>query len=134
MKATLQPGITLTSRIDIDAGRTIGFLGDDSRVYATPFVLYDVEVLCQSLIKAHLDDSEDTVGSHVDISHLAPTPLGMWVEIKVTITAVKGRKVDLAFECRDALDTIAKGTHTRFVVDKIKTAEQIKNKMKKTAG
>jgi len=134
MKTTLQPGLTITSRIDIDAGRTISFLGDDSRVYATPFVLYDVEVVCQTLIKAHLDDSEDTVGSHVEISHMAPTPLGMWVEITVTITAVKGRKVELSFECRDSLDTIAKGTHTRFVVDKIKTAEQIKSKMLKTAG
>lgn len=134
MKTTLQPGLTLTSRINIDAGRTISFLGDDCRVYATPFVLYDVEVACQDLIKAHLDDSEDSVGSHVDISHMAPTPLGMWVDITVTITAVKGRKVDLAFECRDAMDTIANGTHTRFVVDKKKTAEQIRSKIQKAAG
>jgi predicted thioesterase len=134
MKTTLQPGLTLTSRIEIDAGRTISFLGEDSRVYATPFVLYDVEVASQDLIKAHLDDTETSVGSHVDISHLAPTPLGMWVDIQVTVTAVKGRKIDLAFESRDALDLIARGTHTRYVVDKYQTAEQIKSKKQKATG
>lgn len=134
MKDTLQPGLTITSRFDIDAGRTISFLGEDSRVYATPFVLYDVEVTCQNLIKTHLDENEDTVGSHVEIFHMAPTPMGMWVDIQVVITGVKGRKLDLSFECRDALDLIAKGTHTRYVVDKNKTAQQIKSKKQQAAG
>ena len=134
MKDTLQAGLMKTSRVEVDAGRTVSFLGEDSRVYSTPFVLHDVEVTSQGLINEHLDDSEDTVGSHAEISHLAPTPEGLWVEVNVTITEVKGRRIDLAFECRDAMDTIARGTHTRFVVDKNKTVEHIIAKKQKAAG
>ena len=134
MKDTLQTGLTKTSRVEIDAGRTVSFLGEGCRVYSTPFVLHDVEVTSQDLINKHLDEGEDTVGSHADISHLAPTPEGMWVDVTVTIKEIKGRKVDLVFECRDEMDTIAKGIHTRFVVDKNKTAEHIKSKKQKAAG
>lgn len=134
MKDTLQAGLTKTSRIEVDADRTISFLGEDCRVYATPFLLYDIEVTCQELINEHLDAGEDSVGSHVDITHMAPTPMGMWADIKATISEVKGRKVVMEFECRDEMDNIAKGTHTRFIVDKNKTAEHIKSKKQKARG
>ena len=89
MKPTLQAGLTATSRIQVDSGRTISFLGEDSRVYATPFMLYDIEVVSRTLIQEHLDGAEDSVGSHAEISHLAPTPQGLWVDIQVTIAEVK---------------------------------------------
>lgn len=134
MKDTLTKGLTKTSRFAIDEHRTIGFIGDDCRVYATPYLLYDIEVVSRNLIKEHLDDDEDTVGTHADITHLAATPLGMWADIKVTITEVNGRKVDLEFECKDAMDAIAKGIHSRFIVDKYRTVDQIKSKMRKAAS
>lgn len=125
MKNSLIKDLTTTRRFEVDEGRTISFLGEDTKVYATPFLLYDIEVTSRELIGEHLDANEDTVGVHADITHMAPTPLGMWADISVVITQVDGRKVDLAFECKDARDTIAKGTHSRFIVDKQKTAEQI---------
>jgi predicted thioesterase len=128
MKATLAAGLDYSMRIEVDDKRTIAFLGEDSKVYATPFVLYDVEVASRMLINEHLDETEDTVGISATINHMAATPLGMWVEVKVRITAVAGRKVDLAFECRDDADVIAKGVHSRFVVNKEKTAAQIRAK------
>jgi predicted thioesterase len=133
MKPTLQAGLTATSRIQVDSGRTISFLGEDSRVYATPFMLYDIEVVSRTLIQEHLEGDEDSVGSHAEISHLAPTPEGLWVDIQVAITEVKGRKVVLTFECRDKIEPIATGNHTRFVVDKNKTAEHIKSKFQRAA-
>ena len=133
MKNTLVTGLTRTDRIEVDASRTIGILGDDSRVYSTPFLLYDIETISRQLIHEHLDEGEDTVGIHAEISHLAATPLGLWAEIKVTITGIKGRKVDLEFECKDPIDAIAKGSHSRFIVDKLKTVEQIKSKKLKAA-
>ena len=134
MKDTLVPGLAKTTRIDVDASRTVAFLGDDSRVYSTPFLLHDIETTSRLLIREHLDENEDTVGTHADISHLAPTPLGLWVDIRVTITGINGRRIETEFECRDALDTIAKGTHSRFVVDRLKTVDQIKSKQQKAAG
>jgi fluoroacetyl-CoA thioesterase len=134
MKDTLRAGLEKKSKIDVDEKRTIAFLGDDSRVYATPFLLYDIEVVSRELITEHLDGNEDSVGAHVDLTHMAPTPLGMWAEIKVNITAVEGRKVDLSFECNDAMGAIAKGSHSRFIVDKEKTVQHIKSKMQNTEG
>ena len=125
MKESLTKDLSTTRRFEVDEVRTISFLGEDTKVYATPFLLYDIEVACRDLIGEHLDTHEDSVGVHADITHMAPTPLGMWVDITVIITQIDGRKVDLKFECKDAQDTIAKGTHSRFIVDKQKTAEQI---------
>ena len=133
MKESLTSDLTKALHIEVDEKRTIGFLGEDTRVYATPFLLYDIEVVSRELIGEHLEENEDSVGIHVDINHMAATPIGMWADIDVTITSVNGRKVDLAFECRDAMDTIAKGTHSRFIVDKEKTAEQIRSKKQKAA-
>lgn len=133
MKPTLQSGLEATARIDVDEGRTISFI-DGCRVYATPFLIYDMEVCSRNLVLAHLDDNEDSVGTSVSMQHLAATPLGMWAEIHVRIEKLDGRRVTLAFEAKDALDVIARGTHERFVVDRNKTAAQIQAKSAKATG
>lgn len=133
MKNSLTTKLTKSQRFEVDEARTISFLGEDTKVYATPFLLYDIEDVCRNLIGEHLDENEDSVGTHANIAHMAATPLGMWADINVTIKEVNGRKVDLEFECNDAQDTIAKGTHSRFIVDKNKTAEQIKAKKQNAA-
>ena len=70
MKDTLAVGLTTTRRVAIDKQRTIDFMGDELRVYATPWMARDIEVTCRDLILENLDDGEDTV----DSSH--PTDLG----------------------------------------------------------
>jgi len=134
MKPTLQPGITLTRRIDIDDDRTIGFMGEDCRVYATPSLVHDIEHACRDLILEHADAGEDSVGTFVSISHTAATLLGMWAEITVTVTAVEGRRVRFAVSGADPLEPIGEGEHERFVVDVAKTAERLKAKAAKAAS
>ena len=85
MTESLKAGLTTTVRITVDNSRTISFMGDEVRVYATPNLLYDVEMTCRDLLLEHLDDGQDSVGTHIDLSHLAATPLGMWVELPVTV-------------------------------------------------
>ena len=51
MSDTLKPGLTATVRITVDTARTIGFMGEDLRVYSTPSLLYDVEVACRELVE-----------------------------------------------------------------------------------
>jgi len=134
MKDTLTTGLEACRRIEVDEGRTISFIDDDCKVYATPFVIYDMEVCSRDLIKGHLDEQEDTVGISVSMQHLAATPLGMWAEIHVRIEKIDGRKVTLAFSGKDAGGDIARGTHERFIVDTRKTAEQIRSKSAKYTG
>ena len=134
MKDSLRPGVSRTNRIVIDRERTIGFMGEEGRVYATPRMVRDVEYACRDLILQHADANEDSVGIEVAIRHLAPTLPDMTVDITVTVRAVEGRKVAFDFEVKDNLEPVGAGTHSRFVVDKTKTLERLKAKAAKFAA
>jgi fluoroacetyl-CoA thioesterase len=134
MKSSLAPGVSAVNRILVDKAKTIGFMGEEGRVYATPYLVGDIERTCRDLILAHADANEDSVGMEVALKHLAPTLPGMTVEITVEVTAVEGRKVMFAVAAKDELDTVGSGTHARFVVDKMKTVERLKSKAAKLAA
>ena len=134
MKAGLRPGISRTNRIAVGRERTIGFMGEEARTYATPSMILDIEHTCRELILEHADAGEDSVGMEVAIKHLAPTLMGMTVEITVRVTSVEGRKVVFEASVKDELDTIGAGTHTRFVVEKAKTLERLKAKAARFAA
>ena len=106
MKPSLQPGISLTRKILIDRERTIGFMGEDARVYATPSMILDIERTCRDLILQHTDAGEDSVGIEVAIKHLAATLPGMTVEIDVRVTAVEGRKVTFEVMAKDQIEIV----------------------------
>ena len=134
MTDPLQPGLTATVRHDIDRDRTISFMGDDCRVYATPKLLYDVEMACRDLLLRHVEAGKDSVGTRVELDHLGATLLGMWVEITVTLTAVNGNAVSFDFTARDAVEEVARGKHNRFVVGVEKTAQRLQAKRAKALG
>jgi predicted thioesterase len=134
MKATFVPGVSATRRVVVDAESSIGFMGDDCRVYGTPWLIRDIEHTCRDLMMAHGDVGEDSVGAVVNITHMAPTLLGMWAEITVEVTQVEGRRVVFKVGARDGLDAICQGTHERFVVDVAKTAERLKAKAARAAA
>lgn len=134
MKDSLRPGVSRVSKIDIDRDRTIGFMGEEGRVYGTPYLVMDIEQTCRKLLLDHADPGEDSVGTDVSIQHLAPTLLGMTVEITVTVAEVEGRKVRFTVSAKDELDQICTGTHGRFMVDVGKTVERLKAKAAKRAA
>jgi len=134
MKESLRPGVSRTNKITIDKERTIGFMGEEGRVYSTPNLVRDIEHTCRDLILEHGDAGEDSVGIEVSLRHLAPTLPGMMAEITVTVSAVEGRKVTFDVAAKDNLEAISAGTHSRFVVDKAKTVERLKAKAAKFAA
>jgi fluoroacetyl-CoA thioesterase len=88
------------------------------QVFATGFLVGLVEWTCIQALAPHLDGhAEQSVGSHVDLSHEAPTPPGMTVTVTVTLREVDGRRVAFDVEARDDADLICKGRHERFVID-----------------
>ena len=126
MKDTLAAGAEVTQRYDVDRDRTIGFMGEEFRVYETPSLVRDMELTCRDYLLGHIDDNEDSGGTFVNVEHLAATPLGMWVEITIKLTEVEGRRVTFEMTARDTVDElIGRGSHGRFIVDKAKTAERI---------
>ena len=122
MKASLAQGVTTTSKLTVDRDRTIDFMGEKARVYATPMLVRDIELASRELLLAHLDPGEDSVGTRIELDHLAATLMDMPVELKLTIAEVKGRAVTLDVEGRDGIDLICRGRHHRFIVD-LKTTE-----------
>jgi predicted thioesterase len=134
MKPSLLPGVSLTKRITVDRDRTISFMGEDARVYATPRLINDIEMTCRDLILQHAEAGEDSVGMEVALKHLAPTLAGSTVEIAVRVATVEGRKITFEVSARDELDTVSSGTHSRFVVDVARTKERLKAKAARLAS
>ena len=133
MKDGIRLGASKVKRLAIDRSRTIGFMGEEGRVYSTPDLLRDIEHTCRDLLLEHGDPGEDSVGMDVSLRHMAPTLLGMAVEITATVSAVDGRKVSFEISAKDELEPICAGTHTRFVVEIGKTLERLKAKAAKGA-
>ena len=131
MKKTLTLGLTKTRRVAIDKQRVIEFMGDEIRVYATPWMARDIEVTCRDLIFENLDDGENTVGTRIEIDHLGATLLDSWVDITVTVVNIDGRQVTLEAEVKDPLDVVGKARHARFVIDVERQRMRLKAKAAK---
>jgi predicted thioesterase len=131
MTTELKPGLTKTANYEIDPGRCIGFMGDEARVYATPFLIYDIEMTGRDLLLDHIESSQDSVGTHVNIDQTAPTLQGMTVKITATLTDVDGRSVTFDVQANDGIDDIARCTHKRFIVDVDKIKQNLAAKAAK---
>ena len=131
MKGSLKVGLAATKTVEVDESRCIGFMGKESAVYATPRMVSDVEYTCRDMLLEHLDPGEDSVGAHVAIDHLAPTPMGLKVTIEVRIVEVDRRRVIWEFSVKDPLDEVGRGRHVRFVVETAKTRERLAAKRAK---
>ncbi len=99
-------------------------------VFATGFLVGLFEFVCIKALHDHLNwPKEMTVGTHINISHLAATPPGMTVTVKVSLTEVAGRKLSFHIEAFDEQDKISKGTHQRFIIDREKFNAGVKEKI-----
>jgi len=131
MKDTLAAGVTLKKTFTIDKHKTIDFMGEELRVYATPAMIWDIENTCRDLTLAHLDAGEDSVGARVETDHLGATLLGMSVEITATVTEVDGRRVSFDVEVHDPLEMVGRAKHIRFVVDVDRQKQRLEAKAAK---
>lgn len=133
MKDSLKAGLTLTRRITVDEERSVGLLGPGLEVYATPAMVRDIEIVSHDLIVEHLDAGEETVGTHISVDHMGATPLGMAVDVTVTVVEADGRRLRLDAEVKDALEQVGRGRHDRFVVDIEKQKARLEAKLAKAA-
>jgi fluoroacetyl-CoA thioesterase len=131
MKSSLAAGLAIVRELVVDRERTIGFMGEAARVYATPMMVRDIEMTCRELLLEHLDPGEDSVGTRVEIDHLAATLLGMTVRIEAKVAEVKGRAVTFEVSAHDGIDQCARCKHARFVVDLKKAEERLAAKAQK---
>ncbi len=126
MKPSLQPGITYEHKFTVPLSKTVPALYPEAEefqampeVFATGFMVGFLEWACLKAIMPHLDwPTEQTVGTHIDVSHEAATPPGLTVTAKVELIAVEGKKLVFTVEAHDGVDVISRGRHERFVIDR----------------
>ncbi len=97
-------------------------------VLATPVMIMMMENAALNAIKPYLDASESAVGTRVDVTHLAATPVGRTVNANAEVTKVDGKRIEFRIEAADGAEKIGTGTHERMVIDLPKFAERLKAK------
>ncbi|RMG56939.1 MAG: hypothetical protein D6713_10665 [Deltaproteobacteria bacterium] len=107
---------------------TFHFSGGEVGVLSTPKLIDFIEFTCIDFLEKFCDEGENSVGTRVDVRHLAPTPIGMSFRVKVTTKEVEGRRVLFQVEGYDEKDKIVEGVHERFVIRVDKFIETIKKK------
>ena len=136
MKATLKPGIRYQHRFVVPVSKTVPALYPEAtefaempEVLATGFLVGLLEWACIKAINPHLDwPREQSVGTHIDVSHEAATPPGLEVTATVELIAVDGRKLVFTVEAHDGVERISHGRHERFVVDRTKFQAKVGGK------
>ena len=128
MKDTLKPGLRYEHRFVVPLSKTVPALYPEAEefaampeVFATGFLVGLLEWACVKALNPHLDwPREQSVGTHIDVSHEAATPVGFEITTRVELLTVEGKKLVFAVEAHDGVDLIAKGRHERFVIDRAK--------------
>jgi len=125
MKDTLKPGLTHQFKFKIPPTKTVPHLYPESeafqqmpQVLATGYLVGLMEWACIEALRPHLDwPREQSLGVHVNISHLAATPPGLTVTVDVKLEKVEGRKLTFSISAHDGVDRISEGIHERAVID-----------------
>ncbi|WP_321491376.1 thioesterase family protein [uncultured Desulfobacter sp.] len=139
MKDSLKPGIEHSFSFTITKSVLVPALYPEADefqlmpdVFATGYMVGLLEWTCIQAVNPHLDwPVEQTVGTHIDVSHLAATPAGLTVTVNVKLVEVDGKRLVFDVEARDDMDTITRGRHERFIINKEKFDGRIGNKRKK---
>ena len=125
MQATLTQGTTNSMSKAVDETMTVPYVRGDyasfaemPRVFATAALVGFVEAACMETLAPYLDEGEVTLGTLVDITHSAPTPVGGTVRAEVTVTKVEPRSVTFSVTVLDDEDVVSVGTHHRAVISR----------------
>jgi fluoroacetyl-CoA thioesterase len=113
----------------------IDFLGmEAARVLATPHLIGFLEMTARNSVKPLLDPGYDTVGTQINVVHLAATPVGMNVTLRSEVISVEDRRINFKVEAFDEREKIAEGTHQRAIVNVAKFATRVAAKASKPEG
>ncbi|BDE05762.1 hypothetical protein WPS_10380 [Vulcanimicrobium alpinum] len=130
MRGKIEVGRTYQSQTRVEEWMTAEKAGNRGvDVLSTPMLLQLVEEAAMQCVAPLLDDGEITLGTHVDLTHLAATPVGLIVRTEVEVLKVEGRRVEYAFTAFDEREKIAEGTHERYVATREKFRERLEEKL-----
>lgn len=114
----LRVGLTGTYAMAVTPERLATVVGSgNAPVFASPMLVTAFEAACVAGVEHLLPDGYQSLGTHLDVTHTAPTPEGPTVTATSELTAIAGRKLTFAVTAHDGTETIGGGTHIRIVVD-----------------
>jgi fluoroacetyl-CoA thioesterase len=117
MAAEIRPGLVGEATRTVGSADLASAVGSGQLdVFATPVMLGLIELAAASAVDHLLPDGSTTVGTHLDVRHLAPSPLGIEVRARAELVAVDSRKLTFSVEAFDAVERIGTGTHERAIV------------------
>src|SRR4029434_6919252 len=117
MSAPLAPGLSAQLSMTVTRAHSADTLGNTGvAMLATPFLIAFLESASNAVLKPYCAPGGGSVGTMVDVKHLAATPLGMSVRAEATILEVDGKRVLFSVEAWDEVEKIAEGRHERFMV------------------
>ena len=136
MKDTLKAGLTYQFRFKVPASKTVPALYPESesfqqmpQVLATGYMVGLMEWACIEALRPHLDwPAEQSLGTQVNLSHLAATPPGLTVTVDVRLDRIEGRKLTFSVSAHDGVDKITEGTHQRTVIDSARFTAKVAEK------
>lgn len=115
---TITAGMTKTKTFNVKEEHTAYHIGSGTvRVLGTPIMIAFMEITAMEMLEEVLDDAHTTVGTRVDIRHLAPSPLGAEIKVSANVIEVEGPKVTLMVNAWHGETLIGIGTHWRYVID-----------------
>jgi fluoroacetyl-CoA thioesterase len=130
MHGKIEAGRTYQSQTRVEEWMTADKAGNKGvPVLSTPMLFQLVEEAAMQCIAPLLDADEISLGTHVDLTHLASTPVGLIVRTEVEILKVDGRRIEYAFTAFDEREKIAEGTHERYVASRDKFRERLDEKL-----
>lgn len=139
MQNTLKEGFNFEFKYVVPRDKTVPSLYPESsefqempEVFATGYMVGLFEWACVRAIKPYLDwPREQTVGIHVNFSHIAPTPPGMTITVTGKLDRIEGRKLSFTISADDGVEKISEGTHDRFIIYPEKFRTRVEGKIKK---
>lgn len=126
---TLQTGLTATISEVVTPETTASAVGSGLvPVFSTPELARLIEQTAVAALEGALEAGQTSVGTNLNFDHLAATPIGMTVSATATLKEVSGRQLVFEISARDDVETVAKGTHTRFIVNSERFMQKAKQK------
>jgi fluoroacetyl-CoA thioesterase len=124
--ANIPIGTTGEEKLLVTSEVAISFLGTEgARVLSTPHMIGYMERTSRNTVLPLLDPGYDTVGTHVNVAHLAAAPIGMTVTFRAQVTKVNERRVEFRVEAWDEVEKIGEGTHERAIINIAKFATRL---------
>jgi len=126
----ISPGLSGTVELMVGEEHTAPSIGSGKvRVLATPVMINLIEAAALKAIEHLLQSGYQSLGTHLDVHHVAATPVGMKARATAVVTKVDGRTVTFKVEARDESDLIGHGTHERVVVNVAKFDARVQKKL-----